>query len=183
MNRSFSTREKVLLLILAFLLLGCFYYLVVLQPSLNAIAQAQSKLGGVQDEIVVQQAIATKKTQLEAQIEQEKAEGITRKSLPAYDNTKNEITALDTILSEANNYSINFSDADTSNSLVRRKVSITFSTSSYAAAQSVLTKLINCQYTCLVGDITITGDELGQTGSTGTVNAAATVTFFEKKDA
>lgn len=42
MNRSFTTREKALMLILAVLLLGCCYYLLVLKPSLDSIAASEA---------------------------------------------------------------------------------------------------------------------------------------------
>ena len=51
MNRVFTTREKILLVILAILLIGCFYYLVVLKPSLDTLASSESQLSAVQDEI------------------------------------------------------------------------------------------------------------------------------------
>ena len=80
MNRVFTTREKILLVILAILLIGCFYYLVVLKPSLDTLASSESQLSAVQDEIALQQVVATKKAELEQQIndmEQQLAE-ITR---------------------------------------------------------------------------------------------------------
>lgn len=179
MGRSFTKREKVLLIILAVLLVGCFYYLFVLQPALNTISSAESRYTALQDEILIQQTVALKKAELQQQIAEAEAAGVNQKTLPAYDNTKNELAALNGILAEANSYSITFADADTSQSLIRRGVSISFTTDSYAAAQSVLAKLINCQYSCLVTDITITAGSAGSTSSTGSVSSTAAVTFFE----
>lgn len=182
MNRAFTNREKILMLILAVLLLGCFYYLVVLKPSWDTIALADSRYASTQDDIAVQQVIAVKKAQLEQQIEEAKAAGDSQKELPLYDNTKNEITALNTILTGTGSYTINFAQAEFSDSLVRRSVSISFTSDSYSAAQVVLNKLINCPYTCLVTDITISAGSAGSSGSTssGTIASTATVTFFEK---
>ena len=181
MNRAFTTREKVLLAILAVLLVACFYWLVLLQPALNALSTVDSRVAALQDEIMIQQVVAANKAQLEQQIAEAEASGAAQKTLPAYDNTKNEIDALDAILAEARTYSINFADADLSGTLARRNVDISFTSDSYDDAHSVLEKLINCQYACLVTDISITGSSLGQS-SGGTVSASAAVVFFERME-
>lgn len=179
MNRVFTTREKILLVILAILLIGCFYYLVVLKPSLDTLASSESQLSAVQDEIALQQVVATKKAELEQQIKEAEANGVDQKTLPDFDNTKSELAELDAILAEANSYNIDFSNAEFAGTLVRRNVSISFTTDTYAAAQTVLEKLIDCKYSCLVTDITIKGDGLGQASSANKVTASANVTFFE----
>lgn len=82
-------------------------------------------------------------------------------------------------MAEANSYNIDFSNAEFAGTLVRRNVSISFTTDTYAAAQTVLEKLIDCKYSCLVTDVTIKGNGLGQASSANKVTASANVTFFE----
>lgn len=180
MNRSFTTREKALMLILAVLLLGCCYYLLVLKPSLDSIAASEAKLSELDSEITIQQAVSAKKTQLEQQIAEAEASGTPQKTLPAYDNTKNEINELNAILADAASYNINFSEADLTDAVVRRVVDISFTCDSYHAAHRVLVSLVNCKYSCLVTDIAITGSGPGQSSSSGKVSASASITFFEK---
>ncbi len=177
MNRTFTTREKALILVLAVLLLGCCYYLLVLKPSLDTMQSADARFSSIQDEMLIQQTVAARKADLEQQIAQAEADGKTQKTLPSYDNTKNEIAALDSILSDATSYNIDFQDAETSGTLVRRGVNISFTTDSYTAAQAVLQKLINCQYSCLVTDLSVTGTSLGSSSSK--VTASASAVFFE----
>lgn len=179
MNRTFTTREKILMLVLAVLLLGCCYYLLVLRPSLDAITASETRLSELNSEIMIQQAVAAKKADLELQISEAEASGASQKKLPVYDNTKNEINELNVILSDATSYNINFLDAELGNSLVRRVVDLSFTCDSYDAAHAVLANLVNCRYTCLVTDITIAGGGLGQSSS-GKVSASASITFFEK---
>lgn len=179
MNRTFTTREKILLIVLAVLLIGCFYYLVVLQPSLATLSSSESQLGAIQDEMIIQQAVSAQKAQLVEQIREAEASGVDQKTLPVYDNTKNELAELDAILAGASSYNIDFSEAEIAGTLVRRNVSIAFTADSYAAAQAVLEKLINCKYSCLVTDITVSGNGLGSANSDGKVTASAKVTFFE----
>ncbi|WP_172623444.1 type II secretion system protein GspM [Arabiibacter massiliensis] len=179
MNRTFTTREKILLVVLAVLLIGCFYYLVVLQPSLSAISSSDSQIAAIQDEMLVQQAVATRKAELVEKIREAEASGVDQKTLPPYDNTKNELAELDAILAAASSYNIDFSNAETAGTLVRRNVSISFTADSYAAAEDVLQKLIDCKYSCLVTDITVSGTGLGQANAEGKVTGSASVTFFE----
>ena len=107
MNRVFTTREKILLVILAILLIGCFYYLVVLKPSLDTLASDESQLSTMQA-VALQQVVATKKAELEQQIKEAEANGVDQKTLPDFDNTKSELAELDAILAEANSYNIDF---------------------------------------------------------------------------
>lgn len=180
MSRTFTMREKVLMLILAVLLLGCCYYLLVLQPSWDALSASEKRLASVQNEIVVQQGVAVQRAQLQQQISEAEDSGAAQKTLPEFDNTKNAISELNGILADASSYSIDFSEVEITDSMARRTVSISFTTDSYAAAQSVLMKLVDCRYSCLVTDYAITGNNLGQSSSSGEVSASATIVFFEK---
>ena len=91
------------------------------------------KLSELDSEITIQQAVSAKKTQLEQQIAEAEASGTPQKTLPAYDNTKNEINELNAILADATSYNINFSEADLTDAVVRRVVDISFTCDSYHA--------------------------------------------------
>ena len=180
MNRVFTTREKILLVILAILLIGCFYYLVVLKPSLDTLASSESQLSAVQDEIALQQVVATKKAELRAADQGSRSKrGRPEDAAQLRQHEKRAGQSFDAILAEASSYNIDFSNAEFAGTLVRRNVSISFTTDTYAAAQTVLEQLIDCKYSCLVTDITIKGDGLGQASSANKVTASANVTFFE----
>lgn len=178
MNRSFTTREKVLLAVLAVLVIGCFYYLLVFRPSMDTIQASDTSLANVESDITIQQAVAANKTTLEQQIDAAKASGAKQKTMPAYDNAKNEISMLDGVLSEAVSYSLDFSDPEFADDVVRRAVSISFTANSYADAQAVLTKLIDCPYRCLISDFSISGTDLTQS-ATDRVSVTVNVVFFE----
>jgi len=178
MNRTFTTREKTLLVILAILLIGCIYYLFVFSPSVNMMNNADRQYENVQNDILVQQAVASKKASLEQQLEDAKAKGASEKTMPAYDNTKNEITLLNGILSPAASYNINFADAEFTDNVARRTVHISFTANSFAEAQSMISSLINSPYRCLIGDFSLTGSSLTQS-STEQVSVTVDVTFFE----
>ena len=48
MNRSFTTREKLLLAVLAALVVACVYFLLVLQPALSSVATADERVSTIQ---------------------------------------------------------------------------------------------------------------------------------------
>lgn len=175
MNRTFTAREKILLVALAVLVVACVYFLLVLQPALNSVATADERVSTIESEIAVQETMASKKLAMEAEIAAAKAAGKQERILPAYDNSKAEVRELDSILSQAKSYDISFAQPDTSANPVRRSVSISFTTSSYDAAYSTLKKLVNCRFSCLVTDISVTGGA----SAGGGVRATATVVFFE----
>lgn len=175
MNRSFTTREKILLVALAVLVVVCVYFLLVLQPAMSSISTADERVSTIESEITVQQTMASKKAAMEDEIAAAKAAGKQEKELPAYDNSKNELRELDSILSQARSYDISFAQADTSTNPVRRSVSISFTAGSYSAAYATLDKLVNCRYSCQVTDISITGSS----SADGGVSATATVVFLE----
>lgn len=175
MNRSFTTREKLLLAALAVLVVACVYFLLVLQPALSSVATADERVSTIQSEIAVQESMASQKAAMEAEIAAARAAGKQEKILPAYDNSKAEVKELDSILSQAKSYDISFAQPDTASNPVRRSVSISFTTGSYDAAYSTLKKLINCRFSCLVTDISVTAGASAEGG----VRATATVVFFE----
>lgn len=175
MNRSFTTREKLLLAVLAALVVACVYFLLVLQPALSSVATADERVSTIQSEIAVQEAMASQKAAMEAEIAAAKAAGKQESILPAFDNSKAEVRELDSMLSQAKSYDISFAQPDTSTNPVRRSVSISFTTSSYDDAYSTLKKLVGCRFSCLVTDISVTAG----TSAEGGVRATATVVFFE----
>ena len=177
MERSFTVREKVLLAVLAILAVACVYFLLVLQPALNSISSADERVATIESEIATQHAMAAKKASMEAEIAAAKSAGKVEKLLPAYDNSKAALRELDSMLAQTKSYDISFATADTSADPVRRSVGISFTTNSFKDAYSTLKRLVNCRFSCVVTDISVTGSADGS--AAGGVRATATVVFFE----
>ena len=177
LNRSFSTREKVLILILAVLLVGtCYYYLVVknVQDTLMA-NQAQLEEGNLQ--IGQQEALAAARSRMEAELAALGAEE-TLPEVAVYDNIRNELNELNALMSGAVTYDLKFSQPTLEGSLVRRPVAVSFTVGDYASALDVVRKLENGSYRCEITDFALTGKMLAD-GSISSVSATLNVTYLE----
>ena len=82
---------------------------------------------------------------------------------------------LHTILADTRDYSLSFGTVDASQSIVRREISVSFTSDSYNAAKAVLRRLHGSLYRCMLNDITIS---LGQTAD-GLAAVNGSVVFFE----
>lgn len=150
MNRAFTTREKVLLVILAVLIIGIGYFKLLLEPINTSIENYQNMTASEQDEILVNTALLQKKKQMETELEELFASG-DPSPIPVYDNSGNLLVELHRILDKSLDYSLNFSGVSTMDVeyLVRRPVSLTFQASTYAQARAIIDELhdsdnVNC---------------------------------------
>lgn len=150
MNRAFTTREKVLLVILAVLIIGIGYFKLLLEPINTSIENYQNMTASEQDEILVNTALLQKKKQMETELEELFASGDPT-PIPVYDNSGKLLVELHRILDKSLDYSLNFSGVSTMDVeyLVRRPVSLTFQASTYAQARAIINELhdsdnVNC---------------------------------------
>lgn len=150
MNRAFTTREKVLLVILAVLIIGIGYFKLLLEPINTSIENYQNMTASEQDEILVNTALLQKKKQMETELEELFASGDPT-PIPVYDNSGKLLVELHRILDKSLDYSLNFSGVSTMDVeyLVRRPVSLTFQASTYAQARTIIDELhdsdnVNC---------------------------------------
>ena len=150
MNRAFTTREKVLLVILAVLIIGIGYFKLLLEPINTSIENYRNITASEQDEILVNTALLQKKKQMETELEELFASGDPT-PIPVYDNSGNLLVELHRILDKSLDYSLNFSGVSTMDVeyLVRRPVSLTFQVPTYAQARAIINELhdsdnVNC---------------------------------------
>ena len=150
MNRAFTTREKVLLVILAVLIIGIGYFKLLLEPINTGIENYQNMTAAEQDEILVNTALLQKKKQMEQELEALFAQGDPT-PIPVYDNSGTLLVELHRILDKSLDYSLNFSGTSPMDVeyLIRRPVSMTFQTASYEQARAIINELhdsdnVNC---------------------------------------
>lgn len=156
MNRAFTTREKVLLVILAVLIIGIGYFKLLLEPINNSIENYQNMAASEQDEILVNTALLQKKKQMEQELEELFASGDPT-PIPVYDNSGTVLVELHRILDKSLDYSLNFSgtspmDVDY---LIRRPVSMTFQAASYEQARAILNELHDSENINCISDLSI----------------------------
>lgn len=177
LNRSFSTREKVLILILVVLLIGACYYFLVVKNVADTMAANEAALSETNLQIDRQTALAAARSRMEQELEKLGPE----QNLPevaVYDNIRNELDELNALLSGVITYDLKFGQPVLKDSLVRRPVTVSFTVRSYRDALDVVAALGHGSYRCEVTDFALTGKLLAD-GSVDNVSATLNVTYFE----
>lgn len=169
MHREFTTREKILLLVLCFVMLAVFYYeIVVKNVEENITGYDTSEL---EIELMMEQKKAASIQSMKEEMEVLKETG---SLVPSYSNIKSTIRELHDIFEGAQEYHFEFGKAVRDGDAVRRNISIDFSASSYANAEAIIEKLHDCRFRCQIRTLSISsGNE------TGGVTANLQVTFYE----
>lgn len=178
MQREFSPREKVLLLILVAVMLGLLYYVAVHQNIAADITDADLRNQFAQSELAVEQARLDRLKQMQAELEiyeEDPTKSIA--PVPDYDNIQPLMIELNRILENSTGYNLVFPDIDFTEGLARRSINMTFGASDYAKAKSILKELMNCKYRNLVGTVSFTA--LGADLKAGVVTVKMDITFYE----
>ncbi|MDO4798031.1 MAG: hypothetical protein Q4A01_08425 [Coriobacteriales bacterium] len=182
---TFSTREKIMLAILAFVGVGILWYKFVFSNIQGQVAQIDSQIAQAQDELLVAQSQAASAQNMKKLLEDYQKRGIKAPVVPEYDNTQKLMAYLNGVLGGTQGYTINFDDPtlDENDGNVHRAGTITFNSNSYAEARSVVDSIARGTYSCRIDALGIADDTSKQ--SSGSNNSAPVVTnvqvtYFEK---
>ena len=115
------------------------------------------------------------KRRMERELEALFADGAEPVAIADYDNLQPVMFELHTILSGAEDYSLSFGMVDTSQSIVRRSISLSFTSRSYESARDILEQLCGSAYRCLLDSVSIS---VGQSRE-GNVSVDGAVLYFE----
>ena len=182
LNREFSAKEKLLLLIAAVLELGLFYYNFVYKFFQSQYALYDT--AKIEDELLIEQSKSTRISQMKQIIEESK--GKVKGNLSIYNNQSAEIIEMGMIFDEdADNVSISWSEPVMSGTIIRRDVNITFHCRSYENFKNVLKKMSEMKYRCLIGNVAVSDANTRESNviaSSGDINASISVRFFETSE-
>ena len=176
MSRDFTTKEKILLILLTVILLGAVYYLAVDQPVRNALAEAADAQENLTTELMVLQqktAVLSKMQKELNTIQNHEGYG----EMGSYNHSKAELDELNQLLQDADSYDISFSNVTRNGDLIRRNFSLTFSTSDYEKAEELIQRLCKGSWRCLISGINIVSQE--DSLEQGGVNVGLSATFYE----
>lgn len=173
MKRRLTARELVLLGILAVVLLVSGYVMLFYMP-------VTAELDRLKDETELcgdQLDAAARSLEEKQRMEQELSEMFARPDppleMPAYDNLQPVMFELNAILASTEEYALSFGAVGTGESVVPRRISISFTSADYAQAKAVLQKLHDSAYRCMLDDL-----RLSLNGESG-VTASGSIVFFE----
>ena len=178
MNRKFTFRETLLLLLCAIVGLGIFYYEVVYKNFQESLRRYS--VDNIESEVMIYEAQYEKMKQMESYVAEHRNDK--RGEIALYNNLANEISELGSIFSDVSNLSISWSNPTLKDSTVRRNASITFSTEGYADAVNHLRRLNNSVYRILISDLSLSCTRSEILNDRNTVNVSVKVTFYERVD-
>ena len=183
LSRDFSTREKVLIVILVAILIVLGYYWLVDTPVRNGIEEANARKESTNIELT---AVTAKINELQRMQDELDALGPEGRGayMASYNNSAAEYAALNDILADTDEYMISFAELSKEGDLVRREFSIQFTTTGYSDAKEVIKKLENSEYRCRIGDLSCLAEKSDDTEAdlrhwNGKITVNATATFYE----
>jgi hypothetical protein len=179
LSREFSTREKVLLLIMAFVILGAVYYLLIFQPVAEGMKNARLEMESLEEQLAVADVKAMQIINMRAEMDNLESQGLTPTFMPSYNAEKQELDFLHTILSaDTEGYQVNFTQVTRNSNQIRRNFNLSFSAKNYKIARSIISKLETGDIRCLVGDMTIASSEKNNILN-GEITVSCVATFYE----
>lgn len=181
MHREFTTREKVLLLVLAVVLLAVGYFRFFFTPVQNEISTQQQRQEELENSVLLEQTKLLQLEKMQEKIDKIKASGtVPDAEVPDYDNIEKVMLQLNGILAQAQEYSLSFGEiSEDENGTISRPVELSFAAGSYASAREIINQLYQCPYRCAVSDISEQAEN--DLSSDSTVHVDLTVTFYEKR--
>jgi hypothetical protein len=177
MTREFTTREKVLILILSLILIALLYYQFIDQPVRRQLEAAQSEAEDLSMELQIVEARLGELRRMRTEMDTLIASG-TASEMGSYNNSKEEMAILNDVLQHTQQYSISFADVTRDGDQIRRNFTLLFAVNDYASMEKVIKELADSDCRCLIGDVQCSqGTKRDQKTDFITVNATAT--FFE----
>lgn len=174
MKHAFTTREKILLVVLAVLLIAVGYWKLILTPINDAIADLTVQTASEQDAMVQSAAQLARLHQMQQELETLLADP-DAKPLPAYDNADGLLVELNAILSGCADYTLNFGATyplEEGSAIVCRPISLELTTDTYRSARAVLDALHGSDYVNQISDLRMELDS-------GSVYTTLSITYFE----
>ena len=171
MKRKLTPREWMLLGVLAVLVLVVGYITLFYVPTTDARDAALAETETCKQQTEAAQVRLAEKQRMERELEELFARDPDPLALADYDNLQPIMVELNSILAATQNYSLSFATVDTSQSVVRREISINFTCNSYAAAKAVLQRLHDSSFRCMLNNVTISHgrEDIGLTSVSGSI--------------
>ena len=172
-----STKEIILLIILALLVVGTCYYFFFLTPYNNDMANIRNQSADIDTQIQTAQIQVASLRAKQEEIDKIMADPNATEIAP-YDNEKEVMKQLNSVLrGKCIEYNLSFSDPVIDDSgLVRRNVQLSFRAANYASAKSILQKLSDSHWRCIINNLSVDCG-FGEVETQSTVNA--NLTFYE----
>lgn len=179
MSRSFTTREKIMLLCLAIVILATLYMKVVYIDAADTMREYPTLMQEAQQELAIEQQKNDALQTMQKELKRVKATGEQVQKVPDYDNSQKIMEEFNRILLPCQDFSLDFLPLEQDGNIIRRKIDLQFTCSNYATAEQIVKEIDEMQYRCQITSLAIQGND---TVKTGDVGVRLEVTFFELSD-
>ncbi len=156
--RRLTSREAALLTILLFLVLASGYYLWFFVPVTEKQNSLEEQIQETQTRIQTDRVRITRMEEMEQKLQELFAGEQDPVSMAPFDNARNVMLRLNSVLSDTEDYSLNFTSVKEAEEerIVRRDISLNFRSSGYESARKILQRLHDSPYRCMLDDLSIT---------------------------
>ncbi len=175
LTRDFSTREKVLLVILLVVIISASYYLFVWRTVEDQIYSIRSQNQSMEAQLM----LATAQVEKIQAMSQSMESDVLRSYMPSYNASKKELDFLNETLEPTDDYLINFTYLTREGDQISRGFGLQFTAKNYAQAKEIIKALEDSEIRCLIGDYNINPTEKEKTLFTGKVKVVLNGSFYE----
>ncbi len=158
LSRRFTTREKILLLVLALILLAELYFLLVHQRVKREFAEARERTEIATVSYDLESARAAKKQEMLDKIRKATSDSGVH-PLPDYDNSTNVVAYLNGVMAATEEYNLVFNTVDFNNYVAIRPINMSFICRNYAAVRDIVAQLENGPYYCEVTGLLMSAED------------------------
>lgn len=178
----FSTREKILLVVLALIVVFVAWFMLVYQNTTAQITSLEAEIETAKSSIQIDEARVSQLQAMKASIEQHEAAGDQPAFVPEYDNLQPLMSELNSIMNMTENYAISFDGiAEDGGEFVQRGVRIDYSCGSYDQAEAVVYALADGAFPCSIDTVSISSAASSRGAAGAGASASVHVTFFESR--
>lgn len=174
MSLKFTTKDKILLVILFGILFGILYYQFVWNPVKKI--KESCDMTALTKEQEMYQARQSVIRRMKAVIEenQDKTTGL----IADYDNQEEEISRLHVILEPATSFQIRFEEPVSDGTVIRRVMNLSYEAPTYQSAKAIMNDLKDDNYLTTIRDVVFSSQGKGFWDG-GAVSVAMRVTYYE----
>lgn len=178
-SREFSTREKLLLLVLMLIIFGALYYLFIFQPVTDATNRAESSCADLETQLVSLDAKVAQINKMQKSMEENANSGHIESIMPSYSAGKQELVFLNSTLAVSEDYYVGFTKITREGNQIRREFALRFTVEKFSDAEDIINVLEHSDLRCLISDFSVKPTEQKGTVEESEIEASCVATFYE----
>ena len=180
LNRRFSARERLLLLILILLFTATIYVVVIYNPTNTSIKEARNERVTLDATLQVELSKAEELADMRGSLQEMEDSGVLFETIPMFDNISNVAPLLNSALKDASDFDLRFMPVIFEGNFAIREISMAFTAENLATGTKIVSELFNGPYSCSINDISVYSKDNHDVSITaGVVEISLSITFYE----